>query len=205
MKRIIRLNTFETNSSSSHSLVIGKRTKPMLEYFPRNCEFIIYNLEEYGSAWCDDYTPEINRLYSEVDKARFMLNIIASHIERDDDCNGNHYPAVSYWIGDWHDDIKNPNRTFEALIAQKPFVWLKEVLESHTGTTFKFVEPDSNYFPYYKTVYDDDKGLDEATNIDWFDEEKFKERVSEIIFNEEIIIVDASIPYGCDIDVEDYI
>lgn len=203
MKKIIRRNTFETNSSSSHSLVIGKRTKPVLDYFPRNSEYI-YHLEEYGRAYCDDYTPDIARLYSEVDKARFMLNIIASHIEDDDDCEGNHYPEVIYWL-DYDNRIENPNRTFETLIEQKPFVWLKEVLESYTGIEFKFVEPDSNYFPYYGRVYDEDRGLDEVADIDFFNEEKFKERVAEIIFNEEIVIVDADIPYGCDIDLEDYV
>ena len=203
MKKIIRKNTFETNSSSSHSLVIGKRTEPALDYFRRNSKYI-YHLEEYGRTYCDDYTPDIARLYSEVDKARFMLNIIASHIEDDNDCEGNHYPEVIYWL-DYDNRIENPNRTFETLIKQKPFVWLKEVLESYTGTEFKFVEPDYNYFPYYRGVYDEYRGLDEVADIDFFDEEKFKERVAEIIFNEEIVIVDADIPYSCDIDLEDYI
>ena len=203
MKKIIRLNTFETNSSSSHSLVIGKRTEPVLEQFPRNSEYI-YHLEEYGVTWCDECTPDIARLCSEVDKARFMLNIIASHIEDDDDCEGGHYPEVTFWL-DYDNEIKNPNRTFETLIKQKPFVWLKEVLESYTGTEFKFVEPDDNYYPCYGRVYDECKAVDEATGIDFFDEEKFKERVTEIIFNEEIVIVDADIPYSCDIDLECYI
>lgn len=203
MKKIIRANTFETNSSSSHSLVIGKRTEPVLEHFPRNSEYI-YHLEDYGATWCDEFSPDIARLYSEVDKARLMLNIIATHIEEDDDHDGGHYPEVTYWL-DYYNDIKNTNRSFEVFIKQKPFVWLKEVLESYTGTEFDFVEPGDTCFPYYDTVYDNNKTVDEATGIDFFDEEKFKERVTEIIFNEDIIIVDADIPYNCDIDLEDYI
>ena len=38
MKRIVRLNTFETNSSSSHSLVITKRKDPVMKYFPKNSD-----------------------------------------------------------------------------------------------------------------------------------------------------------------------
>lgn len=202
-KRIIRLNTFETNSSSSHSLVIGKRTEPILNQFPRNSEYI-YHLEEYGATWSDECTLDIAKLRSEIDKARFMLNIIASHIAEEDDREESHYPEVTFWL-DYDNDIENSNRTFETLIAQKPFVWLKEVLESYTGTEFKFTEPEDSYFPYYETVYDENKDLDKVTDIDFFDEKKFKERVAQIIFDEEIVIVDADIPYGCDIDLESYI
>lgn len=202
-KRIIRLNTFETNSSSSHSLVIGRRTKPTLEQFPRNSKHI-HHLEEYGVTWSGERSLDIAKLHSEVDKARFMLNIIASHIEEDDDYEESHYPEVTFWL-DYDNNIENPNRTFETLIAQKPFVWLKEVLESYTETEFKFVKPKSSHFPYYETTYDDNKCLDKVTDIDFFDEKKFKERVAQIIFDEEIVIVDADIPYGCDIDLESYI
>lgn len=198
-KKIVRQSTFETNSSSSHSLVISRRIKPKLEQFPRNSKHIYY-LEEYGVTWSGECALDVAKLHSEVNKARFMLNIIASHIEEDDDYNKGHYPEVAFWL-----DGDNPNRTFEALIAQKPFVWFKEVLESHTNTEFEFVEPRGDYFPYYERVCDDRKSLDKAIDIDFFDEKKFKERVAQIIFDEEIIIIDADIPYGCDVDFKSYV
>lgn len=194
MKKIVRLNTFETNSSSSHSLVITTRTEPVIKYFPKNSDEV-FKLTEYGVVGRCDYGVNIETLYCEVDKARFMLNIIATHIDWDsdeyyDEC---HYPDVEYW-SDSDNKIKNKNRTFETLIKQKPFIWLKELLEEKTGTKFEFVKPTTrdNYydpFPYYEIAYPDE-GLDEAVGIDWFDEKLFKERVSEIIFNDDIIIKD---------------
>ena len=197
MKKIIRTGVYETNSSSSHAIIIGGRKQRRLDTFPRNSEYI-YHLAEYGVTYSDERSLDVARLYSEVDKARFMLNILACHI--DDEYE--RYPAVVYWL-DWENRITNPNRSFEALIAQKPFVWLKELLEEQTGTEFEFEKPDDSYFPYYRKAYDDNYGLDHI-NIDWYDEKKFKERVSEIIFNPDIIITDADIPYGCDIDINDF-
>lgn len=196
MKRIVRLNTFETNSSSSHSLVITKRTESVMKYFPKNSDEV-FELTEYGVAYCHEYGYEVNVMYNEVDKARFMLNVIAGHIEAADDYDDeNHYPEVSYWVdGDWEKGIKNTNRTFEMLIKQKPFVWLKELLEERTGTKFEFVKPDVWGFPYYRQAYDSNYSLDEAIGINWFDENEFKKRMAEIIFDDDIIIKDSSEGY----------
>lgn len=203
MRKIVRQGTFETNSSSTHSLVIGRRTKSTSEEFPRNSKHI-YCLGEYGRTSGGEYTLDIVTLRSEVDKAKFMLNIIASHIEEDDDFEEGHYPEVAFWF-DHKNKIENPNRTFETLIAQKPFVWLKEVLESYTKTKFNFMKPKRNYFPYYEIVYDEYKHIDKATNIDFFDEKKFKERVAQIIFDKDIVIIDADMPQDCNIDLKDYV
>lgn len=202
-KKIIRQSTFETNSSSSHSLVIGRCAKSTFEQFPRNSKRI-YGLGEYGVTNGDEYTVDIVKLRSEVDKAKFMINIIASHIEEDDDDGEGHYPEVAFWF-DHKNKIENPNRTFETLIVQKPFVWLKEVLESYTKTKFIFMKPKGNYFPYYETVYDEYKHIDKVTNIDFFDEKKFKERVSQIIFDKDIVIIDAGMPNNCNIYLKNYV
>ena len=198
MKKIIRLSTFETNSSSSHSLVITKRKDPVMNSFPRNSDKV-FELTEYGVVEGYDYGIEVETMYCEVDKARFMLNVIAGHIEEDDDgyYDEFHYPEVAYWINnDWENDVKNTNRTFELLIKQKPFVWLKELLEEKTGTKFEFVKPDTGWdFPYYVQARDNNNGLDEVIDINWFDEKEFKERMSEIIFNDDIIIEDRSEGY----------
>lgn len=198
MKKIIRTGVYETNSSSSHALSIGGRKQRYLDTFPRNSEYIYY-LAEYGVTCSDEISLDLARLYSEVDKAKFILNILASHIEEEDE----RYPDTAYWL-DWENRIQNPNRSFELLIAQKPFVWLKELLEEQTGTKFEFEQPHDNDFPYYRTAYDDNYGLDDVVNINWYDEKKFKERMSEIIFNPDIIIIDADIPYGCDVDINDF-
>lgn len=196
MKKIIREKTFETNSSSSHALIIGGRKERSRDTFPRNSEYI-YHLAEYGVTDSDEWRLDVAKLYSEVDKARFMLNIIVSHIEESEN-----YPEVNYWLN-YENRIENPNRTFETLIKQKPFVWLKELLEKETGTKFEFEEPENDYFPYYSHFWVDDDDIATATGINFYDEESFKERVTNIIFNSEIVITDADIPYSCDIDFED--
>lgn len=213
MKKIVRKNTFETNSSSSHSLVIGKRTQPVLEHFPRNSEYI-YHLEQQGVADGDEVYVEVQRLQSEVDKAKFMLNVIAAHM----DVAENLYPDVSYYAVDklksrsdfksqrdyWYylDSLpRNKNRTFEVMIKQNPFVWFKELLEEETGTEFKFEAPESEYFPYYSAASTEDDNLDDIAGIDWWNEEKFKARVKEIVFDEEIVILDADMPYGSEVDL----
>ena len=193
MKKIVRLNTFETNSSSSHSLVITTRTEPVMKYFPKNSDEV-FKLTEYGVVGRCDYGVNVETLYCEVDKARFMLNILATHIDDDTDYyEEGHYPEVTYWA-DSENNIKNENRTFETFIKQKPFVWLKELLEEKTGTKFEFAKPNSWRFPYYETIYLEED-LDEVVDIDWFDEKLFKERVSKIIFNDDIIIKDIEESY----------
>lgn len=196
MKKIVRRGVFESNSSSSHALIVGGRKERSLDTFPRNSEYI-YHLAEYGVTDSDEWKLDVAKLYSEVDKARFMINVIVSHIEEAEE----NYPEVNYWL-DWPNRIENPDRTFETLIKQNPFVWLKELLEKETGTEFEFEEPYNDCFPYYDYFYLNGY-IDKNTDIDFYDEKKFKERVAEIIFNPEIIITDADIPYSCDVDIED--
>lgn len=189
MKRIIRPGTFETNSSSSHSLIIKRQENPTIETFPRKSNEV-FKLSEYGVSNGHEEYADINKLMSEVDKARYMLNVIAAHIDINDD----YYPDVNYWI-DYEHKIKNENRGFSKLIQQTPFVWFKELLEERTGTKFEFIEPKSNYFPYYDAAYYENAISDEF-NIDFEDEHKFKTTVENIVFDENVIIIDADIPYG---------
>lgn len=215
MKKIIRKGVFESNSSSSHVLIIGKRTQPMFDRFPRNVDGLAYELIDMEVADSDEWRSDIHRLYGEVQKARFMLNILAAHINAEDE----HYPEISYYAVPEKDLRKssefesyrdyalyldsiprNKNRTFETMIKQKPFMWFKEMLEEETGIKFKFVEPKDDYFPFYDAVYIDED-LNQIVDIDWFNEEAFKARIKEIVFDDNIVILDADVPYGSDVDL----
>lgn len=195
MRKIIRESVFESNSSSSHSLIIKSRKDIRLETFPRNSEYIIW-LNEYGVTDGYEQSVDVARLHSEVDKAKFMLNVITEHIETDEYDENCRYPEIAYWI-DYDNRIRNDNRNFKTLISQKPFVWFKEMLEEVTGTEFEYEEPDNDYFPYYKRIYLDNYAVEDVFNCNWYDEKDFKEYMKDIVFNEDIIIVDADIPYGC--------
>lgn len=215
MKKIIRLNVFESNSSSSHTLIIGKRTQPMLDRFPRNVDGLVYELMDMKVADSDEWRSDVHRLYGEVQKARFMLNILAAHMNADEE----HYPEISYYAVPEKDLRKssafesyrdysrylesiprNDNRTFETMIKQKPFVWFKEMLEEETGIKFEFIEAVNDWFPFYDAVYPDED-LNQIVDIDWFNEEAFKARVKEIVFDDDIVILDADVPYSSDIDL----
>lgn len=189
MKKIIRQGAFETNSSSSHSLIIKRKEESSLNTFPRNSDKV-FSLSEYGVSNGHEEYPDIYKLTSEVSKARFMLNFIATYIE----FNLEEYPDVGYWR-DEEQTIKNENRTFSILIQQTPFVWFKELLEEATETKFVFVEPSYGCFPYYDAIYGDEEIAEEFL-VDFKDKDKFKNAIKNIVFNEDVVIIDADIPYG---------
>ena len=193
MKKIIRKGVFESNSSSSHSISIVNKEKDVLRTFPRNSEYCI-RLQESDIANGDELYTVTHKLISEVAKAQFILNIIATYI----DYNEYKYPEVAYWI-DHENHIKNDNRNFETLIKQKPFVWFKEVLEEETGSKFEFEKPyDNNYgYPYYLYACDSDYGLESIFKCDWQDEKSFKDLMRNIVFNDNVVIIDSDKAY-CD-------
>lgn len=181
MKRIVRLNTFETNSSSTHSLTIVNKKFESGE-LPRNSSYtcMLEGFRFPSGEYSYQYTTELG-------KAHFMLNIIATHIE-----------DKYMWENVFSKAYKDIN--FEEFIKENPFIWFKEILEKETGTEFEFVKPtNAKYFPYYDCICLDDD-LDGIIEIDWYNEEKFKERVKQIVFNKDIVIVNSNIEYGSDVD-----
>lgn len=195
MKKIIRKNVFETNSSSSHSISIEQRREIELPKLPRNSTEV-YLLEEIECANSYEKGYTSNKLMSEVGKARFMLNVIASYLDEREDYDDEDYKELAYWI-DYENNIINQSRTFEVLLKQKPFVWFKEVLEEETKTKFEFVEPNDKEFPFYERVWNEGDSIQEIFECDWKDEKSFKEYIKNIIFNDEIYIEDEDYGYGC--------
>ena len=189
MKTIIRQGTFESNSSSTHSISIVNKEKDVISTFPRNSEYCIW-LEPSEVANGEERISVIYKMMSEVAKAKFILNVITSYIDHNED----KYPEIAYWI-DYDNRIPNNNRNFETLIKQKPFVWFKEILEEETGTEFKFEKPIDDYFPYYSYLHDDDRELEDIFKCDWQNEKSFKNFMRNIVFNDDIIIVDTDEPY----------
>lgn len=181
MKKIVRSNTFETNSSSTHSLTIINKKFESGE-LPISSSYTC-TLEGQEFPW-GEYSYQY---ITELGKARFMLNIIATHIE-----------DKYMWKNVLNKTYEDTN--FEEFIKENPFVWFKEVLEEETGTEFEFVKPENaKYFPYYSGICLEDD-LDGIIEIDWYNEEKFKERVKQIVFNKNIVIVNSNIEYGSDVD-----
>jgi hypothetical protein len=186
----IRRSVFETNSSSTHSISIIKNQEKFYKRIPRNSS-AEYKVEEYGDIGSsDDYYAE-NEHYDEVDKLRYIINMIASFYEYDDD--------------DWDYSRKNDdeyvNECFDKLLRRNLFIWLKEVVKEETGTNIKIVQPYSRYYPFFEITWSDDINIKQLFKIeDDNDEEAFKKRIKEIIFDKDIIIINKNVPYG----MEDY-
>ena len=71
MKKIIRRGVFESNSSSTHSISISRKTDSNIGRFPRNSTdaFVL------GDGAYDDYCC------TEISKANFILNAIAQFLD----------------------------------------------------------------------------------------------------------------------------
>lgn len=186
--RTIRNNTFETNSSSTHTITISRYQKPREENIPRNLTKTtgkMFNVVEHGDCGGDDETYACDILRTEIEKLGFIINMIASVCENE--------------YGDMWDFNKRNNpdynkEIFNKLINTDLFIWLKEVVLEETGTMIDYVMPNNNWFPFYETTYDELEGIDTMLSTD--DKDEFKKKVKEIIFDKDVIIENEVCPYG---------
>ncbi len=178
----IRRNVFETNSSSTHSITISKYVPPERKMIPRNFEGN-YWISEYGEVVGGECEYALNSFLDEVDKLRFVVNMIATVYDRS-----------RYYEED--DD----NKGFETLINKELFVWLKETIQEETGTEITFEKPYSEYYPYFDTVYSEYDEIEDLLALEMnsgeYDKEKFKNRIKEIIFDKDIAVYNENCPYG---------
>lgn len=187
MKKI-RYGSFETNSSSTHTITISKYQKPREENIPRNLTKItgeMFNIAEYGDCGGDDETYACDTIRTEVEKLGFIINMIASICQ-------NKYEDM--WDFNKR-DIKGYNEEiFQKLIKTDLFTWLKESVFEETGTMINYVMPEGYLFPFYETTYDENRGISSILSTESKDE--FKKKVKEIIFDKDVIIENEVCPYG---------
>lgn len=198
--KIIREGVFETNSSSSHSLTIKKRTKPRVNDIPRGVDSFLVN--EYGVCCCSDESVDINRHYTQVAKLSFLLNMLATVCNY---CQDWDLMFKDYSYDDYRSAINKyeyMTQFWEEMINSPYFTILQDVVFEETGTHIEFARPDSDDIPFYDCVYTDDGDVDELLGFDIknFDAESYKKRLKEILFDEDMVIIDASIPYGIEGD-----
>lgn len=178
----VRRGVFETNSSSSHSITITKWEPPKEMDILRN-SVEVFKVAEMGQA--GEYQKVTHE--SEIDKLRFVINMIAQAYEE------------LTW-GESEEYVKSFNNVpFEKLVNHDLFACLKEVVKEETGTEIEFIKPNGNRFPYFDMAFDDDKYTKDLLDIEiegtTLNKEKFKTRLKEIIFNKEIIIKDCDNSY----------
>ena len=176
MKRQIRRSVFETNSSSTHSIIICCRKNKVYNDIPKNSTVVIdgtYNTESI--------------IFDEMGKLNFVVTMLASIVECKND----------------YDELNI--KSFDEMINLNWFRWLKEVVYDQSGTDLVYECPIGyqnkpvTYVPYYDTTYDEDDTVEDIftgghDNI-IENEELFKKRVKDIIYNPEVLIKDEEEEY----------
>lgn len=186
--KTIRTNTFETNSSSTHSITISKYQKPREDNIPRNLTRDtgkLFSVVEYGDCGGGDEEYACDTLRTETEKLSFIINMIASVVE------DTHYDM---WDYDKRNESGYNEKIFNQMIKTDLFVWLQEAVLEETGTMIDYVKPNNNRFPFYETTYDECVGIEELLQVS--DKEKFKNKVKKIIFDKDIFINNEVCPYG---------
>ena len=171
MKVQVRRGTFETNSSSTHSLSITER-KPSLPKFVKGQRIAL-------TGYQADETYEyygVRTFNNQEQKANLLVNMIFVIIDSETD--------ISLWA------IDDYELRYEYLMSQPQFVWLKEVIEEETHGTVSYPKFEDLYnkYEFFDVMFDDDRNLSDILDIDFNDELKFKARAKEIIFNDDITI-----------------
>lgn len=165
----IRRGVFETNSSSTHSVSIYKRSSTDNQ-IPKNSEITIKTDYERGT------------FYSEVDKLNFIVIMLASIVEHKCDYEDLEIKSFDEMINlswfKWLADVVKEESSTE-VIYKVPTYWNGK---------------EKTYVPYYDTTYDEDDSIEEIfTNYELtilYDEAKFKEHVKDLIYNPAIVMED---------------
>lgn len=166
MKQQIRRGVFETNSSSTHSISIYRYKKPQPCDIPHNS-----SLEVKGFQ--DDFSG-FRKIRDQVGKLNYIASMLASIL----DCS----EELEY------------GASFDIVIANKRFVWLKELIKEKCNTDIIY-KCGVTYFPYFEPVYDENLDIEDIFDCDINNEEDLKRRMEEIIFDPDIIIEDKDEEY----------
>ena len=193
----IRQRVFETNSSSVHSITIG--TYPVNSNdIPINSKIKlcpIPNVKAYGEE-----THDVKYAYrTQMYKLRYCVHLLCSIIY--------HEPTYVYFdkyfdkIDDWrYKPTREEKKEWaKALFNQRYFKWLKQLIKEKTGTKISFDYNLDETFPFWETTYDecsDLKAILGFTPETFEDKSEFKRIFENIIFNDEIVIVDSDTAYS---------
>ena len=166
MKQIRRC-VFETNSSSTHSISIYTATEPEKADIPYNSILEVNGDKAYDRT-----------IFDEVSKLNYIISLLAT-------IENNRY---------YDDEVTYNKNDFKEFISQPRFVWLHELVREERNTELKYTDQSECGFPYYETTSDNDNSIDyvlsDRNKYDLDNEEQFKQRCRDIIFNKNICIED---------------
>ena len=180
--KVYRKSIFETNSSSSHTLVIHKIDDKLKK--------IPCNVDNFEICKCVNL-PFDTWAISEVDKLRFVVGIIASwlssyEVERSGYIDGNTYLYDGKKYQEGFEIYKDKILNFNWL------VWLCELIKERCNTTLSF-PCICRSFPYISDTVSYEDGVLEELDIDRSklnDKKYMKAYFENLIFNECIILED---------------
>jgi hypothetical protein len=168
MKKVIRNNVFETNSSSMHSISFNGTNTIIVPQYP--LDFV-----------CDEFGWEIEQYTDAQSKLSYVLTAVQYHVNRPEYVSK---PEGMSWE-DWNEDIRNIKYEEECnrvTIESHWVQWIKDVLND-VGCKF---EPDGlevSSDKYSRFGYIDHQSQDVLDEL-WSDDEiKFKDNMKNFIFN----------------------
>ena len=95
---------------------------------------------------------------------------------------------------EYEDEMDYETSTFEDVVNSKLFVWLKEIVKEKSNTEIIYKQT-YDYFPFFETTYDEGRGIKEVFGCDLNNEVSFKERITSIIYEPDMIIEDKESKY----------
>ena len=182
----IRNLVFETNSSSTHSLTI-RRLSEDNRNIPYDTELNI--CEEVAYQGCDT-------IMNEMDKLRYMVQIIALQMDYEAD---NDYFGVGVYSY-WDEKAKEGWKKYKDKIMVFPWlVWLCDVVKEERNTVLVFDNKHSTEFPYISAFdsFEDEYAFEVIglNKQNMYDEETVKALFKDIIFNPNVILEDKDEEY----------
>lgn len=181
MKQVIRLGVFETNSSSEHTITIGKINEYKYKEIPKGQNLIIFPYDDDEKGYSYTYTSRGN-----YEKAELLLSILGYEIERQ------LYDVVPYDENRNYDDIRKERRqNFYNVPIVVAYV---NALKRYIGEEYTVeIVLTSDYVPFidYVRFEEPTESILGIEKKDLTDVEKLTELFYKIIFDDEMQIVDS--------------
>ena len=187
MKQTIRIETFETNSSSYHSISIRKKSdKKVLQEIEVGKETILTGKIDYKTIGYTESYSFVSR--TKLDKANMLCRYISAVMQSWlDECDD-----YDEYINNGADSDERRARRKEVGLKQPLFTALKKAITNYTNAPVNFdFSKAPKWEDWFESVYDESKDLSDIIGIsDYSNEEKLVEAYSRVIFDDDLEIIE---------------
>lgn len=188
MKQTIREKTFETNSSSYHSISIRRKSdkeKEILQEIEVGKETVLTGKIKYKTIGYTESYSFTSR--TKLDKANMLCRYISAEIE-----NAIYdLPEYDTYVDTAKDDKERRERKRELGIKHPLFSALVKAIEKYTGAPVKFDFNGNRWDDWFEPVYSETESLQDLVKTKDFDNEEFlTQAYYDIIFDDDIEITE---------------